>query len=114
MSPELILSIAQRFSPFPGGRTRKDGPYSGAVFLEDVLLPALESNDLVVIDIDGVAGLPSSFWEEVFGGLVRRNAIDVAELGIRLKVRTTEPDLEVYRSLAYRYAEDEAQSRAAS
>jgi len=114
MSAELILSVARSFSPFPGGRTRKDGPFSGAVFLEDILLPELEKNDSVVIDIDGVAGLPSSFWEEVFGGLIRKNFIDIKDLGVRLKVRTTEPDLEVYRSLAYRYAEDEAKSRATS
>lgn len=114
MSSEMIVSIARSFSPFPGGRTKKDGPFSGSVFLEKLIIPYLDKYESVVIDLDGVAGLPSSFWEEVFGGLIRRKIIKINEIGVKIRVRTTEPDLEVYRAMAYRYAEDQAGLQAQS
>lgn len=104
------LSIAQDFSPFPGGRRREDGPFSGTKFRDDVLKPLLDDHESVVMVLDGVAGLPSSFWEEVFGGLVRNHIIDVTDLGKRLRLRTTDPELEVYIPLAYKYAKDVAEA----
>lgn len=108
---DVEVSIARDFSPFPGGRKRDDGPYSGTAFRDDVLRPLLEKHRQIVMILDGVAGLPSSFWEEVFGGLVRAGIVDVSEISDRLKVRTTDPELEVYIPLAYRYARDAAQAR---
>lgn len=100
------ISIADQFSPFPGGRYRKDGPYSGEAFREDILKPALRRYEVVTINLDGVAGLPSSFWEEVFGGAIRKRLITIDEVSKRLKLRTSEPELEVYCPLAYRYAKE--------
>ena len=107
------LSIARDFSPFPGGRKREDGPYSGAIFREDVLRPLLVNDGHVMIDLDGVAGLPSSFWEEVFGGLIRNHIVSIRDIGTRLKLRTTEPELRIYIPMAYKYAQDVAQAEAA-
>lgn len=106
MSDVRVLSIAKEFTPFPGGRRRKDGPFSGEAFREDILKPSLKKFGSVVVDFDGVAGLPSSFLEEVFGGVVRYRIIELSDFGSRLKVQTSEPDLEVYRELAYQYAQD--------
>ena len=66
-----IINFVQDFSKYPGGRYITDGPYSGELFREQHLIPALESNEKVVIEFDGAAGYPVSFLEEAFGGLVR-------------------------------------------
>ena len=68
-SSEEVILLARDFSPYPAGRYRKDGPFSGEAFLEDRLMPVIAKKGRAVVNIDGVAGLPSSFWEEVFGGL---------------------------------------------
>jgi hypothetical protein len=73
----------------------------------------LEQNDEVILDLDGLAGLPSSFWEEVFGGLIRKHILAIEQLGERLKIRTSEPELEVYIPMAYKYAQDVANAQAA-
>lgn len=104
------IIIAKEFSPFPGGRRRADGPYSGEAFRDDVLKPALRNGGFVVLDLDGVAGLPSSFWEEVFGGAIRKKLISLDDMTTRLRVKTSEPELEVYRNLAYRYAKEAAEA----
>jgi hypothetical protein len=64
------ISIAQNFSRYPAGRFRTDGPWSGQRFREEVLIPALHRGPVTLI-LDGVAGLPSSFFEEAIGGLIR-------------------------------------------
>ena len=81
MSRVKEFSIAREFTAFPGGRTRQDGPYNGARFRDDVLKPLLAENDEVILDLDGLAGLPSSFWEEVFGGLIRKAILTVDQIG---------------------------------
>lgn len=65
------ISLARDFTKFPAGRYKDDGPYSGELFRERYLAPALESDEAIVIDLDGARGYGSSFLEEAFGGLVR-------------------------------------------
>jgi hypothetical protein len=101
------ISIARDFSRFPAGRKRRDGPYTGETFREDLLLPKLAMGSHVVLDIDGVEGLPSSFLEEVFGGLIR-DGWSLAALKAALEFRLTDPELEVYPPLAWRFAEEAA------
>lgn len=108
MSEAYELAIAKEFSPFPGGRTRKDGDYSGAVFRDDFLKPALENHLVVKLVLDGVAGLPSSFWEEVFGGLIRKHILAIDEIGTRLKIYASDPELRIYIPMAMKYAKDVA------
>jgi hypothetical protein len=68
-----VINLATDFSKFPTGRYRDDSDFSGEQFRDEILIPALSSsNDTVELVIDGVAGLPSSFLEEVAGGLVRK------------------------------------------
>lgn len=71
----LELSVAKDFSVTPGPRLRSEGEYSGQAFLEDLLRPkfvsASESGTKLLVDLDGVAGYPSSFLEQAFGGLAR-------------------------------------------
>lgn len=110
MSDSFELAIARDFSPFPGGRTRKDGDFSGAVFRDNVLKPALEAHSAVTLVLDGVAGLPSSFWEEVFGGLMRHHILALNEIGTRLKLKTSDPELAIYIPMAFKYAKDVSDS----
>lgn len=101
---EIEISIARDFSPFPGGRHRKDGPFNGTTFREDHLAPLLKERKSVILNLDGVAGLPSSFWEEVFGGLIRRGYLSIEELGDRLKLETSDPALKIYIPMAFKFA----------
>lgn len=98
------ISVAREFSETPFGRYRSDGPESGQVFREKILKPALKKGK-VILDIDGVDGLPSSFWEEVMGGLIR-DSFTVTELKGKLEVVTSNRELEVYIRNGWRYAKD--------
>lgn len=86
---EKIINIAAEFSKTPGGRYRTDGPASGEEFRESVLIPALRENATIVIELDGTRGYPSSFLEEAFGGLVRRQHWSAAEFARKVKIRAS-------------------------
>lgn len=53
------------FTKYPGGRYKTDGPYSGEHFKE-YILTYLNEYDNIVINLDGVMGLPSSFIDGCF------------------------------------------------
>ncbi len=67
------IVIAKDFKDNPGARERADGPNSGEEFLEDVLKPkylkAVSEKYILLIDLDGVWGFPSSFISGSFGVL---------------------------------------------
>ena len=65
------ISVANDFSPSPAGRFVDDGPFPGALFRENFLLPAMKSDEQVRVDLTGTELPGSSFLEEAFGGLVR-------------------------------------------
>ena len=98
------------FSETPFGRYVDDGPESGQVFRDNVLIPALNQHAHLTLILDGVEGLPSSFWEEVMGGLVRQGW-GVGDLKERIEIVTTEAELETYVRLGWRYAEEAASKR---
>jgi hypothetical protein len=84
------FSIAKNFSPFPGGRYRRLGPYSGEEFREDVLVRLLKEFEAVTLVIDGVRGTPSSFFDEAFGGLIRLHGYSPEELRKRVRIVSEE------------------------
>ena len=68
-------SIAEEYSKNPGARYSKQGPYSGEDFRDKVLEPFFNNKsegDILEIDLNGLNGYPSSFFEEAFGGIARR------------------------------------------
>ena len=67
------ISIIEDFHPFPAGRYLADGAGNGTAFRDKFLVPILEAGEAIEIDLDGAPGYPSSFLEEAFGGLVRKN-----------------------------------------
>jgi hypothetical protein len=79
------ITISTEFSEYPAGRYREDGDHSGEVFREDILIPKLQSYDLVEINLDGSMGYGSSFLEEAFGGLVRLGRFSKELLHKKLK-----------------------------
>lgn len=71
------FNVAEEFTDEPGGRFYSDGDGSGEEFRDEHLTrlvnEALESNEVVTINFDGVWGIPTSFSEEAFGGMIRHN-----------------------------------------
>ncbi|WP_337519562.1 STAS-like domain-containing protein, partial [Desulfovibrio sp.] len=61
------INIANDFSVFPGGRYRSDGEFSGEEFRDNILIPALQKYQQVIVELDGTRGYGSSFLLEVFG-----------------------------------------------
>lgn len=103
---ETVINIAKQFSPFPAGRVREDGKYSGMRFREEILTPALRKYKRVKVVFDGVAGLGSSFLEEAFGGLVRLESMDKEFLDMHLQIYTSEEELKDFVRMANYHIEN--------
>lgn len=97
-----MISIARDFTDTPGGRSK--GDFTGVMFREQLLMPALKEHDKVVVDLSGVVGFGSSFLEESFGGLIRAG-YTLADLRQRLEVRG---GLAVHVSRVWKYIQEEA------
>lgn len=81
-----MISIAKDFSPYPAGRYKKDGPFTGEGFRRQHLIKALKKYDTVTVNLDGTLGYGSSFLEEAFGGLVREEGFTETALSQKLKL----------------------------
>ncbi len=57
-------------------------------------MPALLRFDKVEVNFDGVAGFGTSFLDEAFGGLARCEEFSRDQLNSKLKILTSEPELE--------------------
>jgi hypothetical protein len=93
---EGFLSVARDFSRTPGARYQSEGDFSGELFRKELLVPAvrraiLEKRKLTV-DLDGTAGYATSFLEEAFGGLIRREGVSAADLKGILVFKSHEED----------------------
>lgn len=87
-----VINLARDFSRYPAGRYVNDGPYSGAAFRDNYLIPALKSGEQLVVELDGVRGYGSSFLEEAFGGLVR-NGFDPVQVKNQLQLKSADESL---------------------
>lgn len=89
------IIIAKDFSKTPFGRFPSDSATSSAErFRKEFLVPALraENNEEVVVDFDGVAlGVGSSFLEEAFGGLIRKEGLSKSFVKKRLIIKSKMP-----------------------
>lgn len=95
-----LIKVSSRFSKMPCVRRRADGPKSGEEFREDVLLKELREHDKVIVDLDGVLSLGSSFLDEAFGGLVREGYFTPDQLKKKLTIRF---ELQSYVDEAWNY-----------
>ncbi|MCK6417385.1 MAG: STAS-like domain-containing protein [Alphaproteobacteria bacterium] len=80
-----VINIAKDFSRYPYGRLRQYSNTSGEAFREDHLKPALFAFDEIMVEMDGTEGYGSSFLDEAFGNLVRKEKIDKAIILKKLK-----------------------------
>ena len=69
----MKFNVAEEFTPWIGGRYRKDGDASGEELRDDKLIPILQKNpdEKLAVDFNG-SHICWSTLEEVFGGLVRK------------------------------------------
>jgi hypothetical protein len=88
-----MISIAKDFSRSPAGRFISDGPNSGERFRRDFLIPGLEKDQYLTIELDGTRGMGSSFLEEAFGGLIRLG-YDAKFLEDHIRLVTVDPSLD--------------------
>jgi hypothetical protein len=90
----MLINFVKDFTDTPGGRFITDGPFSGELFRETILYPAvkkaIEDKDKVNIDFNGVYGLPPGFLDEAFGGLVRVNKLNPTTVMLSIAVSHTE------------------------
>ena len=80
----MKINIAVDFSRIPGARYPEEGDFSGQEFRQTILLPklqeAIKKQEKLTVNLDGTAGLGTSFLEESFGGLIRVDKFDVDSL----------------------------------
>lgn len=77
------IDIGKDFSPVVGPRRKTDGPHSGEEFREKILEPAFLANEIVVVAIDSLETYSASFFEEAFGGLVRKYGYEAVSKKLR-------------------------------
>lgn len=98
----LDIIIADQFTPYPGGRYLEDGPGNGSKFRNDFLIPILDRGETANIILDGAQGYPSSFLEEVFGGLVRLGYLP-DQIKSAFEIVANDPGFARYKSLIDEY-----------
>lgn len=95
------IVIARDFSKTPFGRYISDSPNSAERFRREFLVPALKNGtEQLVVDFRGAMGVGSSFLEEAFGGLVRREGVAKSDLRKRLIIQS---DMPYYKELIERF-----------
>lgn len=108
---DRTINIAREFTRYPGPRYQQDGPYSGEVFRDTVLVAALNdaiaSGGTVTVILDGVAGYGSSFLEESFGGLLRAG-FSAEDIHHHLRVLALTDRFKHHARTAERYMSDAA------
>lgn len=87
-----VYKVATEFSIIPSGRQKKDGSATGEHFYEVLvkLLSEIPENDKVIINFDGVLTAGSSFLEESFGGLIRKNNINKKDFNNRILIESND------------------------
>lgn len=91
MSEPIFINIADDFSAYPVGRDRDDSEKSnGKKFREEHLIPALNQalreHTQLIVSLEGVESIGSSFLEEAFGGVVRNHKWSPADLRSILRI----------------------------
>jgi hypothetical protein len=83
------IIIAKDFHDDPGAREEKDGLNSGEIFynelLHDKFIKARDNMYILLIDLDGVFGYPSSFVSGSFGKLSTKYGKDAVLKHLKFK-----------------------------
>lgn len=94
LGPDTAKVKLADFSEFPAGRYREDGKSSAEQWRDEHLIPALRENERIVVEMDGVMGIGSSFMEEAFGGILRHSEFTEADLAAKMRLRTDFKDVD--------------------
>lgn len=99
------ILISRQFSKTPFGRYVSDGPHSAERFRKECLVPAfIGVQEPVEVDFDGISlAIGSSFLEEAFGGLIRKEGIPKDKVKKYLVVKS---ELPFYRQQIARFIEN--------
>ena len=101
------INIAKEFTDFPAGRSSKNDPYSGEAFRDKYLIPALEQDQIIEIDFDGVFACPPGFLEEAFGGVIRHYSHDVNYCTARIRFKpASKTKYQNYIDVANKFMQD--------
>lgn len=103
----MMIKISEHFSRHPAGRFFEDGPDNGSRFRDEILVPALESGEIVEVRIDGTSTLPTSFLEEGFGGLIRRG-FPLEKLKEQLRITSEDVERKSFVDQIWNYIRNEA------
>lgn len=89
----VYIVVAKDFSKTPFGRFTTDSPNSAEKFRKEHLVKAFESQDKeIIVDFTGISlGVGSSFLEEAFGGLIRKEGIPKHDVQERLIIKSELP-----------------------
>ncbi|WP_406627803.1 STAS-like domain-containing protein [Pectobacterium carotovorum] len=89
----IKILIAEKFSKTPFGRFASDSPNSAERFRKEHLVPAFQGKEQdVEIDFSGISlGIGSSFLEEAFGGLVRKEGLSKERIMRNLRIKSPLP-----------------------
>lgn len=79
------ISVIKDFSKKPYGRYPSDGAGNGEAFRKTHLVPALNENDKVIVDLTGYNRYGRSFIDEAFGGLIREEGFSKKQLDNKLE-----------------------------
>ena len=102
MMESKMIKVVE-YSKFPYRRTAPAGDFSGEFFRDEILIPAMEQNSKVIVDLNGVLSLGSSFLEEVFGGIVRKGNYSFQVLTEKLEIKF---NIQSYVDQAWKYAKE--------
>ena len=85
-----MFNIGKEYNAMPSGRKYGDGLYSGERFRLEYLLPMLQHSNgrRVILHMDDAIGYPSSWLDEVFGGLVRYHGYSKDTLKTKIGIHT--------------------------
>jgi hypothetical protein len=82
----ITLSVV-KWHPKPKFRFRQRYEWSGEAYREDILVPALNSHEKVIVDLTGYNRYGRSFIDEAFGGLIRNENFTLEDLNNKLSYK---------------------------
>jgi hypothetical protein len=110
MIDAVRINVAGEFSKFPSGRDDIDGPNNGTRFRKELLVPrfkaAVAQCAELTVELDEVLSFGSSFLEEAFGGMIRREGISKSDLMRVLKILPGREGNRRYSDAIYRYIQE--------
>lgn len=84
-----LFRVAAVFGPHAGPRYARQGAHSGESLRKKLLEVLRKTDGTVLVVLDGMRGMGSSFLDEAFGGLVREEGIPKDEVRRRLRYQAT-------------------------